>query len=196
MKHTLPLFSVILCLFAASCHRPVAYFQPTPHVAASRLPVKASKPIADSPAQIADVVVEETRPENGLERVAEELTDSRASAPQPETSHQLKQRAQRMEKLLAETNREQTTQQPRPKPQKKMRLGNRIRQGLGIPLREELNWWQRINWKLKAAVIIILIAVLFAILKITLLAIIFGLVSAFLLIRGLRRSFKVRRPWF
>jgi hypothetical protein len=77
-----------------------------------------------------------------------------------------------------------------------MRLGNRIRQSLGMPLRQELNWWQRISWKLKAAVIIILIAVLFAILKITLLAIIFGLVSAFLLISGLRRSFKVRRPWF
>ena len=86
--------------------------------------------------------------------------------------------------------------QPRPKPKKKLRLGNRIRESLGMPLREELNWWQRISWKLKASVIVILVAVLFAILKINLLAILFGLLGAFLLITGLKRSFKVRRPWF
>jgi hypothetical protein len=194
MKYTLPLFSVILCLFAASCHRPIAYFQSTHHAAASRLPVDVRKPIADSSGLVANGV-EETLPGNGSERVAEVLTASRASVSRPETNRRLEQRSQRIEKLLAETNREQTAQ-PRPKPQRKLKLGNKIRQGLGIPLREELNWWQRISWKLKAAVIIILIAVLFAILKITLLAIIFGLVSAFLLISGLRRSFKVRRPWF
>jgi hypothetical protein len=77
-----------------------------------------------------------------------------------------------------------------------LRLGNRIRQGLGLPLRQELNWWQRISWKLKASVIIILVAVLFAIVHVTLLAIIFGIVGAFLLISGLKKSFKVRRPWF
>ncbi|GAB3576375.1 hypothetical protein GCM10027578_42210 [Spirosoma luteolum] len=86
--------------------------------------------------------------------------------------------------------------QPKPKPKPKMRLGNKIRDALGMPLREELNWWQRISWKLKASVIVILIAVLFAILHVTILAIIFGLVGAFLLLSGLRRSFKVRRPWF
>ncbi|GAB3498795.1 hypothetical protein GCM10027341_20940 [Spirosoma knui] len=113
------------------------------------------------------------------------------------TNTRVTRRLHRMQTVLA-TSTETTTQQPRPKPKPKnqLRLGNRIRQGLGIPLREELNWWQRISWKLKASVIIILVAVLFAILHITLLAIIFGIVGAFLLISGLRKSFKVRRPWF
>ena len=65
-----------------------------------------------------------------------------------------------------------------------------------MPLRKELNWWQRISWKLKASVIVILVAVVFAILQITILAIIFGILGAFLLISGLKRSFKVKRPWF
>ena len=86
--------------------------------------------------------------------------------------------------------------QPRPKPKSKLRLGNQIREKLGIPLRKELNWWQRISWKLKASVIVVLVAVVFAILHITILAIIFGILGAFLLITGLKKSMKVRRPWF
>ena len=86
--------------------------------------------------------------------------------------------------------------QPRPKPKQKLRLGNQIREKLGVPLRKELNWWQRISWKLKASVIVILVAVVFAIANITILAIIFGLLGAFLLITGLKKSMKVRRPWF
>lgn len=65
-----------------------------------------------------------------------------------------------------------------------------------MPLRKELTWWQRISWKLKASVVVILVAVVFAILNITILAIIFGVLGAFLLITGLKRSFKTRRPWF
>lgn len=65
-----------------------------------------------------------------------------------------------------------------------------------MPLRKELNWWQRISWKLKASVIILVVAVLFAILHVTILAIIFGIIGALLMISGLKRSFKVRRPWF
>ena len=86
--------------------------------------------------------------------------------------------------------------QPEPKPKKKLKLGNQIRQGLGMRLRPELNWWQRISWKLKASILVILVAVVFAILHITILAIIFGIVGAFLLMSGLKRSFKVKRPWF
>lgn len=85
---------------------------------------------------------------------------------------------------------------PKPKPKSKLRLGNRIRQELGVPLRQELTWWQRISWRLKASVIVILVAVVFAILHIGVLAIIFGLLGAFLLITGLKKSFKTRRPWF
>jgi hypothetical protein len=195
MNYTLSLFSVVICLFAASCQRPVAYFQPTSRAAASRLPVETRKPITDSSALVADVI-KETLPENVSGEAVGSLTASRTNVPQQGTSHRIEQRAQRIEKLLTESRQEQNAQQPRPKPQKKLKLGNRIRQSLGMPLRQELNWWQRISWKLKASFIVILIAVLFAILHITLLAVIFGLIGAFLLISGLRRSFKVRRPWF
>ena len=102
----------------------------------------------------------------------------------------------RMQSLLSGPAAQTKDQQPGPKPKKKLKLGNQIRQGLGMTLRPELNWWQRISWKLKASVLVILVAVLFAILHITILAIIFGILGAFLLITGLKRSFKVRRPWF
>lgn len=80
--------------------------------------------------------------------------------------------------------------QPGPKPKKT------LRQILGLPPRKKLNWWQRISWQLKASVVVILIAVVFAILGITVLAIVFGIIGAFLLIRGLKKSFKVRRGIF
>jgi hypothetical protein len=80
--------------------------------------------------------------------------------------------------------------QPGPKPKKT------LREILGLPPRKKLNWWQRISWQLKAAVVVILIAVVFAILNITILAIVFGVIGAFLLIRGLKKSFKVRRGIF
>lgn len=71
-----------------------------------------------------------------------------------------------------------------------------LREILGLPPKKKLNWWQRISWQLKASVIVILVAVLFAILQITILAIIFGIIGAYLLIRGLKKSFKVRRGLF
>ncbi len=67
---------------------------------------------------------------------------------------------------------------------------------LGLKPRPKLNWWQRIPWQLKAFVVIILVAVVFAILHITILAIIFGIIGAFVLLKGLKKSFKVRRPLF
>lgn len=87
--------------------------------------------------------------------------------------------------------------QPKPKPKAKGEPPRKtLREVLGLKPRPQLNWWQRISWKLKAAAIVILVALLFAIFKITILAIIFGLLGAFLLIKGLKKSFKVRRPWF
>lgn len=127
----------------------------------------------------------------------EAVVSIQAQPGSPTTGVRLGQRMRRVESMLV-TSAKTVDKQPRPKPKPKnqLRLGNRIRQELGLPLREELNWWQRISWKLKASVIVILVAVLFAILHITILAIIFGIVGAFLLITGLKRSFKVRRPWF
>ncbi|MEZ0483439.1 hypothetical protein [Fibrella aquatica] len=81
--------------------------------------------------------------------------------------------------------------QPGPKPKKKT-----LREILGLPARKKLNWWQRISWQLKASIVVISIALVFAILNVTILAIIFGVIGALLLIRGLKKSFKVKRPWF
>ena len=128
--------------------------------------------------------------------LASQATARQSREPMPEVSNQLHHRMARMQSLLEASAQKSTPQQPQPKPKKKLKLGNQIRQGLGMKIRPELNWWQRISWKLKASVLVILVAVLFAILHITILAIIFGIVGAFLLITGLKRSFKVRRPWF
>ncbi|WP_460976263.1 hypothetical protein [Spirosoma knui] len=194
MKNAVILFAASLCLFFSSCHRPVAYFQRTPR-AAARLPVEP--PTRDSVALTPDWLGKEEVLAVHDTNVNDEAIARADVSPIELTNTRVTRRLHRMQTVLA-TSTETTTQQPRPKPKPKnqLRLGNRIRQGLGIPLREELNWWQRISWKLKASVIIILVAVLFAILHITLLAIIFGIVGAFLLISGLRKSFKVRRPWF
>ncbi|GAB4040340.1 hypothetical protein GCM10028774_44620 [Spirosoma jeollabukense] len=115
--------------------------------------------------------------------------------PVQSTNTRVEQRLHRIGSLLASAT-ETTDKQPDPKPKKKLKLGNQIRQSLGMRLRPELNWWQRISWKLKASVIILLVAVVFAILHVTILAIIFGVVGAFLMISGLKKSFKVKRPWF
>lgn len=105
-------------------------------------------------------------------------------------------RVARVEQMVRESNKV-VTEQPRPRPKAKndLRLGNRIREKLGLPLREELNWWQRIDWKIKASVFVIGVAILFAILNLGNLALIFGLIGAVLLVLGLKRSFKKRRPW-
>jgi Flp pilus assembly protein TadB len=183
----------LFCLTLTACQRPVAYFQRTPHAPAARL-------IAPSTANTANDLqrVESIRSESA-DVASPVLTASTNDQLPVKTSQQIHQRVHRVNSLLTSSTRESINvidQQPKPKPKPKMKLGNRIRDALGMPLREELNWWQRISWKLKASVIIILVAVLFAILHITILAIIFGIVAAFLLISGLRRSFKVRRPWF
>lgn len=182
------------CLFAA-CHRPTAYFQRTPH-AASRLPIEQSVGVTQAPAL--DSLIEDAQPVSALPERSTPAMASREKQPTAEpTKAQIEHRIQRIQSLLAMPSATLDKQpRPKPKPKKQLRLGNRIRESLGMPLREELNWWQRISWKLKASVIVILIALLFAILHVTILAIIFGVVGAFLLLSGLRRSFKTRRPWF
>ncbi|MFD2570139.1 hypothetical protein ACFSUS_05795 [Spirosoma soli] len=197
MKNAFSFFVALLCLFLSSCHRPTAYFQRTPHAAASRLPTNSFATPANEIRQ--DSLVNTTPVDSAIRASADVALVSVRTQPSAalQTKARIERRVHRMQSLL-KRNAESVEKQPRPKPKPKnqLRLGNRIRQGLGIPLREELNWWQRISWKLKASVIIILVAVLFAILHVTLLAIIFGIIGAFLLISGLKKSFKVRRPWF
>lgn len=184
-------FCLCLSCLLAACHRPTAYFQRTPH-AASRLPVPVvEKTVSDSLTEENQPVL--SSPETDLPAVA-----SRQNQPSMEPAKaQIERRMRRIQSVLSAPVATVDKQpRPKPKPKKQLRLGNRIRESLGIPLREELNWWQRISWKLKASVIVILIALLFAILHVTILAVIFGIVGAFLLISGLRRSFRARRPWF
>ncbi|RIV19332.1 hypothetical protein DYU11_24815 [Fibrisoma montanum] len=194
MRNTAAYLLLALSLLSTSCHRPYAYFQPS-----QREHFASARPAAPTPSPA-------TQPE--ADSVAVSLPDSLpvalsgpalASLPTPTnrsepTTTRVQRHLHRAQSML---NTPSTLDnQPRPKPKPKMRLGNRIREKLGMPLRKELNWWQRISWKLKASVIVILVAVVFAIFDVTILAIIFGLLGAFLLISGLRRSFKTRRPWF
>lgn len=185
-----------LFLFLCSCQRPVAYFQPTSHPAAAR--------ITAVPAPVSEVSTAPNPSISENQPVTETLAPTSQSVarqshePIQEMSNQLHQRMAQTQSLLEASAQKNVPRQPqpKPKPQKKLKLGNQIRQSLGMKLRPELNWWQRISWKLKASVLVILVAVLFAILNITILAIIFGILGAFLLITGLKRSFKVKRPWF
>jgi len=194
MRNWLIAFVAFCCVTA--CQRPVAYFQRTPHTPAARL----NKPIETIPTPDREVASESAMVVETLSEPAGVLVASTSERLVSEKAQQVSQHTQRISRLLTNSATPEAQvvdqQQPKPKPKPKMRLGNKIRDALGMPLRQELNWWQRISWKLKASVIIILVAVLFAILHITILAIIFGIVAAFLLISGLRRSFKVRRPWF
>ncbi|AUD07467.1 hypothetical protein [Spirosoma pollinicola] len=193
MKNIITGCVAALCLCLSSCHRPVAYFQPTPHPAATRQPIE--QPVAQVKASLSDSAPADTLLST-VEKTAIPAVASLSSQPAQTTNSKIERRMHRMQSLLSGPSTQTNDQQPGPKPKKKLKLGNQIRQGLGMPLRPELNWWQRISWKLKASVLVILVAVLFAILHITILAIIFGILGAFLLITGLKRSFKVRRPWF
>ncbi|WP_461051816.1 hypothetical protein [Spirosoma arcticum] len=188
------LFSFI-GLFAA-CQRPTAYFQRTPHTPAARLPL--DQPMLAAETQ-SDSVNSEPYSVNAPVETNEPVVASRSILPitADPNKARVERRMHRIQSMLTPPTGT-VDKQPRPKPKSKqnLRLGNRIRSELGIPLRKELNWWQKISWKLKASVIVILVAVVFAITNVTILAIIFGILGAFLLITGLKKSMKVRRPWF
>jgi hypothetical protein len=195
MKNIAVVFVAALCLFFSSCHRPVAYFQRTPHPAAARL--STNQPVTPTQIAIPDSVSAIEQPVTIALETAIPAVVSRGNTPDQLVTNRVEHRMQRIQSLLTHSTEVIDKQpKPKPKPKSQLRLGNKIRQGLGLPLREELNWWQRISWKLKASIIILLVAVLFAILHITILAIIFGIVGAFLMISGLKKSFKVKRPWF
>ena len=162
--------------------------------AATRLTVE--KPVVAEAAPVLVSIEPENQPVAVPPVEAGALMASQNNRPAPERSSRVGHRMQRIQSELLASATKETREQPEPKPKKKLKLGNQIRQGLGMRLRPELNWWQRISWKLKASILVILVAVVFAILHVTILAIIFGIVGAFLLMSGLKRSFKVRRPWF
>lgn len=189
----LSLLTCFICFFAA-CHRPTAYFQRTSHAPAARLSPGQPTLMAENQP---DSIVNERHLADLPDEVNKTAVASLKNQPVAPAKARVEQRMHRIESLLTAPVKT-VDKQPRPKPKSKqnLRLGNRIRSELGIPLRKELNWWQRISWKLKASVIVILVALVFAIANVTILAIIFGVLGAFLLITGLKKSMKVRRPWF
>lgn len=189
----LPLLACFTCILAA-CHRPIAYVQPTPHGPAARLSIAKLAPAAPIQPDSSLSAVEPVAAPTPLQEPAVASLSNQPVTGHPATTR-IERRMNRIQSLLTSPV-SAVDKQPRPKPRQKLKLGNQIREKLGVPLRKELNWWQRISWKLKASVIVIGVAVLFAILQITILAIIFGILGAFLLITGLKRSMKVRRPWF
>jgi hypothetical protein len=197
------LSSFFVLLFFSACHRPYALVQRTPsprftspqNVSAadsSALAFVDKQPITDTTTDIPQLIPQSPSPSVDQSLLASTAPHAVASASKP-----IARRVQRIETLLHQSAKGVTEQpRPRPKPKSQLRLGNKIRQGLGLPLREELNWWQRIDWKLKASVFVILVAIIFAVLSLGQLALLFGLIGAVLLILGLKRVFKKRRPWF
>lgn len=191
MKNPIAPLLILLCCFATACHRPYALYQrtatqtfrspsPTPAtsvvdstgwaalVSDSTQPATAPAPVAYASAWPA--VPTASRPSRVIESLTQPVTSSKAVTEQ---------------------------MQPRPKPRARSEPQRKtLREVLGLQPRKKLNGWQRISWKLKAAVVVILIAVAFALLKITILAVLFGLIGAYLLIKGLKKSFRVRRPIF
>lgn len=206
MPRYVALFFSLLLLHSA-CHRkPYATYQPNPRDRYEQpdrrspqrsAPTQETTPPGDRSA--VDVI---DRMAGGLERLVKPNSAEEERSTEPERRVPDRQmpdrrapdrRAYPSERSAPARERSESAETRRQEPPK--RLGNRIRESLGLPERKPLNWWQRIPWQLKAAPFVIGVAVAFAFLKITILAIIFGLLGAFLLIRGLKRSFKVRRPW-
>ncbi|GAB3904017.1 hypothetical protein GCM10028803_33350 [Larkinella knui] len=190
-KSALAPFAVIVCLFTASCHRPYARYQPIPVESFRSSGKPETGPTASDSAVVraTELTAEAPEPEPSQ-------PDFYASATGIPPTQTVQQRARQATTALvnssARASETSALPQPRPKTGKKKTL----REILGLKPRKKLNWWQRIPWQLKASVPVIGVAIVFAVLNISILAIIFGLLGAFLLIRGLKKTFRVRRPWF
>ena len=191
----------LLCLSA--CQRPAALFQSSdrevfrsPASAASEK--QPAPPLPESPpGNVPDLTEPTWQPAAYASRPVELAgnTTGKPITPSYPVAERIQQRQQNARRLLTpapgtNTRIPVSKHQPGPKPKKT------LREILGLRPRKKLNWWQRISWQLKASIVVVSVAVLFAILNITVLAIVFGIVGAFLLIRGLKKSFKVKRPWF
>ncbi|GAA4452910.1 hypothetical protein GCM10023189_17090 [Nibrella saemangeumensis] len=181
-------------LLLSSCARDYARFQRTP-------PVSYRQPTP--PKAVSDPKEEEPAPSlpddlPAVDLINIEITEASTSGRVPVSSPSQRTR-QPIERItrMASSETETTTNLPQPRPRPKAQQDKKtLREILGLKPRPKLNWWQRIPWQLKASIIVIAVALLFAFLKITLMAVIFGLIGAYLLVQGLKKSFKVRRPWF
>lgn len=190
MRLSVGLLAVCLGTSFSACQRPTATFQRSPR----EVYIRSASPIRDVPGQ--------TTAERPIA-----YADVRPGVPLEVPAQRTQTHQQRIQRLGTPTRL--TPSQPLPKseprnvpnadqlgPGPKEKQRKTLRELLGLPPKKKLNWWQRIPWQLKAATIVTLVAVVFAILGITTLALVFGIIGAFLLIRGLKKSFKVRRGLF
>ncbi len=189
MKNPITLL-LILCCFATACHRPYALYQRTPPVTYHKSPTPLTTPTAADTTDLSALV------SDSLEIPSPDPVLYASARPATPTEPNHSRVIQLLTKNAVNTV-PANHNQPKPKPKTQAEPQRKtLREVLGLKPRPKLNWWQRISWKLKAAVVVVLVAVVFAILHITILAIIFGVIGAFLLIKGLKKSFKVRRPLF
>ena len=197
--------SVLICLLVclSACQRPVAQFQrgnrEVYNASVSSVGTKQSAPaLLETESGNVPDTRECTSPPAIYARFSIESIENPTGKPVGSTrtvTERIGQRQQNARRLLTpapgtDTQVPISEHQPGPKPKKS------LREILGLRPRKKLNWWQRISWQLKASIVVVLVAVVFAILNITVLAIVFGVVGAVLLVRGLKKSFKVKRPWF
>jgi hypothetical protein len=181
-----------------ACHRPVAFFQRTPRDLFT-YPARGRASLTDTLLPTTDNV-----PSPAADTTPVGYVSLRPYVSELRTNERVKERQQRVARLAqrpllrpaapASTRPAAVSAAvvPGPEPKKK----KTFREWLGLPPRKKLNWWQRIPWQLKAATVVTAVAVVFAVLGITVLAIVFGIIGAYLLVRGLKKSFKVRRGIF
>ena len=180
--------ALLVVTATAACHRPYALLQRTPaeHFATKHavLPPTSVSPSSDS--SLVDWPVD-SLPADGI---IPPLLASTTPAPGEPTTTRVQRQLQHMRTLLTEpASQPESDKQPRPRP-KTQKKGMTLREFFGLPERKPKTAWQRINWNLKAGFVLILIAVAFALLKITILAIIFGVLAALIILRGLRKTWK------
>ncbi|OIN56984.1 hypothetical protein [Arsenicibacter rosenii] len=188
----IPVRGLVLLLLTSmvACHRPYALLQrtPTDHYAAKQ---------AAAPTASADIPVDTTRADIAFEALPAEPVTPEAVATvdrQLTTSSankQVQRRLQHIQRLLNVSANTPVSepQQPRPRP-KTQKKGMTLREFFGLPEKKPKTAWERINWNLKAGVVLVLFAIVFALLKINLLAILFGIFAILILLRGMRKTWK------
>ncbi|WP_051054253.1 hypothetical protein [Fibrella aestuarina] len=208
MRKSVGLLAVCLSASFSACHRPVATFQRSPR----EVFYSPSQPATDVPPVAESAPEAPTAPVDEPAAAPVAYADARATRLPESVGERIRthqQRTQRLTNPVREAparptspvspaaNAEQNVPEAievGPGPKDKQR--KTLRELLGLPPRKQLNWWQKIPWQLKAAIVVVLVAVVFALLKILALTLVFGIIGAFLLIRGLKKSFKVRRGIF
>jgi hypothetical protein len=189
------LLAGLALLTVSACHRPYALYQPTPFRSGPPASSFVTQPATPPAAADSIAVPPRLLPPPEAVLLASTQAGPGEVAALPPAGAGFAEPVLRGEGHAPMAGKPTLAEQPKPRKAMPSRQKT-LREMLGLKPRPALNWWQKIPWQLKAAGIVILVAMLFAILGVTILAILFGVVGAFLLVRGLKKSFKVRRPWF